>query len=152
MLDSKLSRFIALCIFRNYRQTTQHIISAFPKAPLPSVPSAFRTTVVVPKYAVRAYYCSIGTRKVGRLVLWLPCRTFSLALCSCVWRHNFKMWRTAFSWRAWSCPIGWQIRNFPCMYVCMYEWMYVCMCVYLFIYMVYCLSHYNGNTTSFTIL
>ena len=34
-----------------------------------------------------------------------------------------------------------------CMYICMYVFMYVS-----FIYMVYCLSHYSGNTASFKII
>jgi len=35
-------------------------------------------------------------------------------------------------------------------YVCMYVCMYVCVCVFL--YVVYCFSHYSGNTTRFAII
>jgi len=50
------------------------------------------------------------------------------------------------------------VRTYVRMYVCMYVCIYVCMyvrtyvCMYVLFYMVYCLFHYNGNTTSFAII
>jgi len=38
-----------------------------------------------------------------------------------------------------------------CVCVCVYVFMYVCI-MYVSYNMVYCLFHYNGNTTSFTII